>query len=90
MLHVDDGAVERGIAGGLEMHVITALDAEWDAVAQRPQHVVRPRTHRHHCRAGADRSFARQHLPAAPEGAERARIALQKAPATLREQLGWN
>src|SRR5581483_4528267 len=88
VLRVDERPVERGVALGPEVHVIAALDAHRQIETQRAQHVDRPRTECHDGRIRHHRPFARPHLPLALERHQRARVALEKAPATLGEETG--
>src|SRR5271166_3715555 len=55
---------ERGVASGPIMHVVTALDRQWDVVAQRTKDIVRPRAQCHDRLARCDRPALGGQAPA--------------------------
>ncbi|MNZ94911.1 hypothetical protein D3C78_1140320 [compost metagenome] len=85
-LGIADRMLEFSASMALVMHVVAAIDFQWNAVAQRFEHVSRLRTKgNHHLRRG-DWALAAVHLPFTGDLAQGAGIAMDKLAATFDEQ----
>ena len=78
--------VERAIARGPVVHVVAALHAERDRIAERPENVVRPGPERHDGFARLDEAGFGRHAPAVRRLLQAARIAGEKPAAVAGEQ----
>ena len=78
-LEVEHRAGEAGVAPGLVMHVIAALDEERQAEAEAPRELVGPRPERDHHVAGREAPESVVTIQPAPEGSR-----LSASPRSMR------